>query len=257
MLLSCSLCSWIHAACTALFPVPDYFECWAVARFIQRAFTSEITRFQARMFLFFKVERRSMKGLILNKWVKGVLGSAVVRMIPGLITCLGSQVHCWINCYSTWYDTVNYVIQHSSRQCHPRSMKNLHFVHSKQLQIGNTDVRSNTIFVLTKEFVSKATRMEEKKAHKIWIYLHLHVIWFMMWDDGFELDGTNIHPTRINGINWQVAKKDDDKEQQASCFVLALISEKTISVSRSLKRIVLAMSEIKKYNMTWKYLTRT
>lgn len=60
---------------------------------VQRAFTSQVTHRKAQMIFHSKRKGESMKGLLLNKWVEGPSSSVVVnRMIPVLITCLGSQV---------------------------------------------------------------------------------------------------------------------------------------------------------------------
>lgn len=74
------------------------------------------------------------------------------------------------------------------------------------------DVRSNTIFVLTKEFIWKATRRKKN--------IKFEYICICMWSDlwcrtmGVDRHIHNTYLTRINGIHWQGLNRREKKHEE-------------------------------------------
>lgn len=90
----------------------------------------------------------------------------------------------------TWYDAVNYAVCMIPVSTH--FSPNLH---SSRPRI--VTVHSNTVFLDKRiYFVSDIHERITKK--KIWIHLHLHVIWFIMYEsDGFEQNYSVLKRIRV------------------------------------------------------------
>lgn len=92
-----------------------------------------------------------------------------------------------------------YVPRHSKLCCQRGSPLYTNMRCPKNLHLATIGSNTNFTFWQKGKFISKATR---EKNSKIWIHLHLHVIWFMMCTVRGRAD-----ITRINGIHWQGAKQ--------------------------------------------------